>query len=99
MTQVGKLPSSGLPELSSNTQPTAAMAAIQEPARNALLLGVTGFPCRSQQMGKQDGKQASGRGAQLGAKSLVWRVLGSAPVRFLRDRQTAPRSNDPSHAE
>lgn len=38
---VVKFPSSGLPEDSSNTEPTAAIAATQDPARNTPLFGVT----------------------------------------------------------
>jgi hypothetical protein len=36
-----ELPNSGFPEESSNTEPTAAIAEIQEPAKNTPLFGVT----------------------------------------------------------
>ena len=37
---VAVLPSSGVPEVNSNTEPTAAIAAIQESPRNNMLFGV-----------------------------------------------------------
>ncbi len=38
---VGPVPQSGLPEESSKIEPTAAMAATQEPAKKTPLFGVT----------------------------------------------------------
>jgi hypothetical protein len=38
---VGRLPNSGLPEDSSKTEPTPAIAAIQDPNNNTPLFGVT----------------------------------------------------------
>jgi hypothetical protein len=38
---VRELPNSGIPELNSNTEPTAAIAAMQEPSKKTPLLGVT----------------------------------------------------------
>jgi len=40
MIPVLRLPRSGSPEVSSNTEPTAAIALMQEPARNKPLIGV-----------------------------------------------------------
>jgi hypothetical protein len=44
MTPVISPPKSGLPEASSNTEPTAAIAATQEPPKNTPLLGVNVVP-------------------------------------------------------
>ncbi len=44
ITPVISPPRSGLPEASSNTEPTAAIAATQEPPRNTPLLGVNAVP-------------------------------------------------------
>jgi hypothetical protein len=41
MRLVGVVPRSGVPDDNSNTQPTAAIAAIQDPIKNTPLFGVT----------------------------------------------------------
>jgi len=43
-----RLPSSGSPDVSSKTEPIAAIAAMQEPARNTPLFGVTSNPIQRQ---------------------------------------------------
>jgi hypothetical protein len=46
---VGIVPSSAFPEVNSNTEPTAAIKAMQEMPRKAELLGVTGCSLLSKQ--------------------------------------------------
>lgn len=87
MTQTGALsakiipvlrtPKSGVPDESSKMEPTAAIAATQDPARRMPLLGVMII--------------VTPPVSQLELKIRASSVLASAPVDCSRDRQTAHR--------